>query len=625
VNDSYTQRVRSAGPWLERFGAPVLIVQLAGDAPSALVGWNRRAVHELALPDSVPPEGLPPEALPPPLGARLTAEVRGSNGEDEISFVIALQGEQHRWFQVILAPGPDDEEERDRAGFVVTLLELTALRGLEDEVARLERHNGALSEIARELCDGPYDEMQSALRRCLVAVGTALGCRRLDLVEVSTEPSRIDEWLEWTGPGVPPLRDALLDEDPQVLPWLVDGLREQPTLRVPRLDELPGLSAPVRIALRRARLGSMLVALVDTGPRTRGTLAASWAEAEGWGRDSVKLVGLVAELMSQALLRHRGERDGRLAAQNLQQELRRHRGTPSIVGLDRVRELIRRVAPTDTPVLIEGETGTGKELVANAIHSQSTRRSRTLLTVNGAAIPENLAESELFGHQRGAFTGAVRRHVGWFERADGGTIFLDEVGELSLAVQAKLLRVLQSGRVEPVGGERTRWVDVRVLAASNRDLWREVEEGRFRRDLYYRLAVFPLRLPPLRDRIDDLPPLVDELLSRFAPNRRVTLTDESMDSLRRYDWPGNVRELENVLQRALLVSNGHAELRPEHLTFVPRSRQAASDALEEVQRRHILDVLERCDWVVEAAARKLDIAPSTLRSRMQKLGIHRPS
>jgi DNA-binding NtrC family response regulator len=300
-------------------------------------------------------------------------------------------------------------------------------------------------------------------------------------------------------------------------------------------------------------------------------------------------------------------------------------------ALARVRELIARVAPTDATVLIQGETGTGKELAARALHAASGRRERALIAVNCAALPRDLIESELFGHEKGAFTGATAQRRGRFELADGGTLFLDEVGELSPEAQAKLLRVLQHGEFERVGGTRTLRVDVRLVAATNRDLRAEVAAGRLRQDLYYRLDVVPLHLPPLRQRRDDIEPLLRhfaERASRRLGRRFDGIAPAFLDWARAYDWPGNIRELENVVERALIVS-GETVLAASAVPLVPptaeRSAATFADAsLENVEREYIRRVLAATGDRIEGeggAAQRLGLNPSTLRGRLRKLGL----
>ncbi|PYI84134.1 MAG: Fis family transcriptional regulator [Verrucomicrobia bacterium] len=353
----------------------------------------------------------------------------------------------------------------------------------------------------------------------------------------------------------------------------------------------------------------------------------------------------------------------RLEAQNtyLQEEIRNEHNFGEIVGnscawLNVLRQ-VDQVAPADSTALIIGETGTGKELVARAVHDRSGRKARPLVKVNCGAISAGLVESELFGHVKGAFTGALANRDGRFKVADGGTIFLDEVGELPLETQVKLLRVLQEQEFEPIGSSKTVKVDVRIIAATNRDLGAAVADGKFRRDLYYRLNVFPIAVPPLRERASDVPLLVSFFLQRFAKKlgKPVKLVSEgTMRRLASYSWPGNIRELQNVIERAILLSPGDtlqlaADFCPLPTMTVPDARSLSTrptahkaaeipsasaptsavsiGAMEEVERRHIESVLAQTNWMIEGergAARILNLNPSTLRSRMKNLGIKRP-
>jgi transcriptional regulator with GAF, ATPase, and Fis domain len=292
---------------------------------------------------------------------------------------------------------------------------------------------------------------------------------------------------------------------------------------------------------------------------------------------------------------------------------------------------VEQVAPTDSTVLLLGETGTGKELIARAVHDLSPRSARPLVRVNCGAIPANLVESELFGHEKGSFTGALAKRIGRFELAEGGTIFLDEVGELPLDAQVKLLRVLQEREFERVGSGRSTKVNIRVIAATNRDLPAAVKAGSFRSDLLYRLNVFPIELPPLRNRSSDIPLFVRSFAGRLSKKfgkRLDQISQQTMDRLMHYAWPGNVRELENVIERAAILSPGPVLQVDEVL--LQSDRAAVSDTsytLEEVERTHITRVLQEVDWVVEGkqgASTRLALHPNTLRSRMQKLGIKKP-
>lgn len=339
----------------------------------------------------------------------------------------------------------------------------------------------------------------------------------------------------------------------------------------------------------------------------------------------------------------------RVETEYLREELKHLREGEDLIGnspaMRRVKRDIEQVAGTDAAVLILGETGTGKELIARAIHASSRRKDKPMVTLNCGAIPSTLIESELFGHEKGAFTGATQKRDGRFTLADGGSIFLDEIGELPLDMQVKLLRVLQEGEFEPVGSSRTRKVDVRVIAATNRDLHQAVLEAKFRADLYYRLNVFPLSVPPLRERNEDIPLLAAAFVGRFARRMgraNVSLTADDLDRLKSYDWPGNVRELQNVIERAVITSTGAtlnlaralpavqprpARSAPDDVPLREDDRIRTAQELEELERRNLLRALEACDWRVSGengAARKLGMNPSTLTSRMKALGLKRP-
>jgi formate hydrogenlyase transcriptional activator len=355
----------------------------------------------------------------------------------------------------------------------------------------------------------------------------------------------------------------------------------------------------------------------------------------------------VEEELTQALLEIRKLKE-QLNDENvyLREEVNLARHFSQIIGnsgpLTTALLQVEQVAATDSTVLITGETGTGKELLAHAIHSLSPRRDQPLVRVNCSTLPTTLIESELFGHEKGAFTGANARRVGRFELAHGGTIFLDEIGDLAPESQAKLLRVLQEQEFERLGSNRTVKVDVRVVAATNRNLEEMVREGKFRADLFFRLSVFPIHLPPLRERRGDIRALVSFFVNQFSQKmgkRIEVIPTDALEALERHEWPGNVRELKNVLEKAVILSNngklrltdglqviGKAEAKGEAVIEPKAARRV--ERLEEVEREHILEVMERTYWRVEGkygAAAILGLRPGTLRSRMKKLGIRRPS
>jgi transcriptional regulator with GAF, ATPase, and Fis domain len=409
---------------------------------------------------------------------------------------------------------------------------------------------------------------------------------------------------------------------------------------------------------------SCMVVPLCAGERRYGVLTLDRTRCETYPPDVVSLVEVYAQILALAIENARQRADlERLHAQEhafaatLQSELE---GAGMLArsespAMRRLLDRARQVARTATPVLVLGETGTGKERLSRALHRWSDRAERPFVTLNCAAIPEALLESELFGHVKGAFTGATRDRPGRFAIADGGTLLLDEIGELSLPLQAKLLRVLQEGTLQPVGSDTTRKVDVRVIAATHVELERAVQEGRFREDLYYRLAVFPLELPPLRERLEDLPALAEAMLEEQSARtgRRGRLTGEALDALRTYAWPGNLRELANVLERATILSRDGA-LRAADLDLPRRASRAGSSGAaspattstttsaaaattlaegplvtwEEAERAYLIRVLRHTKGKIYGtggAAEILGTKPSTLQSRMKKLGVERDS
>jgi len=398
------------------------------------------------------------------------------------------------------------------------------------------------------------------------------------------------------------------------------------------------------------------IAILDDKPMDRDARAIDLVKIFA-ARAAAELKRQRAEAELQSALQQVQTLQRKLEAENvyLQEEISKEHNFEEIVGNSRaimeVLDRVETVAPTDSTVLITGETGCGKELIARAIHSHGSRKHRPLVKLNCGAIPTGLVESELFGHMKGAFTGALERRTGRFELADGGTLFLDEVSELPPDTQVKLLRVLQEHEFEPLGSSRTIKVNVRIIAASNRDLEKAVQEGRFRADLYYRLNVLPIVLPPLRQRRSDIPLLTAFFVERFARQfgKQITgIAQDTMDLLARYDWPGNIRELQNVVERAVVLSRGPilklgADLLPAASAAMASTDDVAGlgldhhqlhdtigdpSSLEQVERRYIQSVLQKTDWVIEGergAAKILDLHPNTLRSRMKKLGIERSS
>ncbi len=380
-----------------------------------------------------------------------------------------------------------------------------------------------------------------------------------------------------------------------------------------------------------------------TRDRALGAITAASFRDEAFSHKDLELLAHVANQVAVAVenalaFEEIAELKNKLAEEKLylEDEIRSERNFEEIIGestgLKNILKQVETVAPTDSTVLIQGETGTGKELIARAIHNLSSRRERTFVKINCAAIPTGLLESELFGHERGAFTGAIAQKIGRFELADRGTLFLDEVGDIPLELQPKLLRVLQEQEFERLGGTRTTKINVRLVAATNRDLVQMVADREFRSDLFYRLNVFPVQVPPLRQRREDIPVLVRYFAQKYARQMKRTvdsISGETMTALTNYHWPGNIRELENLIERAVILSRGPvlevplAELREPAEQF-PDSVQT----MEASERDHILRTLKDTHWILagpNGAAARLGMKRTTLQSRMQKLGIQRPA
>ena len=450
----------------------------------------------------------------------------------------------------------------------------------------------------------------------------------------------------WTAHGYIPCSG----DDLAGMPWLLQRLSRNTVVAITSAADFPHAAADDRAAAERTGLAARLAVPVAVGARVLyGLMVAKRHRSSGWGDAFVERLRLAGEILGGGLERLRLTDALRVAQRDtpplteamladtlyLQQEARDQADADQIIGDSATLKLamarLSQVAPLDATVLLLGETGTGKELFARALHEHSRRRDRTLVRVNCTALPASLIESELFGHERGAFTGAVSMRQGRFELADGGTIFLDEIGDLAPELQMKLLRVLQEGEFERVGSSKTRKINVRVIAATHVDLEAAVSDGRFRADLYYRLSVFPITLPSLRERPDDIPQLVWFFIHRHqrALGRRITRVPPAvMEALQQHDWPGNVRELENVVERAMIRSvDGTLRLDDPlraDATALPRT---ASDTLAAVQRHHIERVLRDCGWRINGpgnAAVRLGLHPNTLRFRMKKLGVVLP-
>lgn len=499
----------------------------------------------------------------------------------------------------------------------------------------------------------PASEIDSAIDDVLEAAAAFMQADRAFVAQFSDDRRTFRPTHMWNADGIAYDERALELMTIEDIPWLMQLMLDRKPLICTSLDELPDEAASERAYAHAIGIRSSCIVPLEVGGHLIGNFGFDMIRTQRrWSEEEIERTYTMAELIASALHRKRQQNEierlqARLQAENiyLREEIRASLQAGEIVGnspaILNVLRQAETVAPTEASVLITGETGTGKELVARAIHGRSRRRERALVKVDCASLPETLIESALFGHVQGAFTGASRDSTGRFELADGGTILLDEIGELPLPLQTKLLRVLETGEFERVGSSETRTVDVRVIAATNRDLDRALAEGDLRQDLFFRLNVFPIHVPPLRERRDDISLLVWHLINMHQPRvgRRIeSVPHDVMASLRAYDWPGNVRELQNVIERALILSTG-SELRLDAVLAAPNSGTTggtgdgarptwgSSQRLVDLERSHILRVLEDCNWRIKGtgnAADRLGLAPSTLRFRMKKLGIERP-
>ena len=500
-----------------------------------------------------------------------------------------------------------------------------------------------LSHLSARFVNIPGNQVDVEIERGLELIAYFLVVDRAVLWKISPDDGRFYVTHSWSMPGIETLPARMGDDD---FPWIIECVRRGEPIVIPRMNDLPEVAIKEKRWAQRTGVRSVLAVPLMAGGSLVSVLALNVLRAErSWPSNLVPRLQLLGEVFLNAKERKRAEENLRQALseiERLKQQLERenlylreeisleheHKG---IVGKsDAIRnalDRVEKVAGTESTVLVLGETGTGKELIAYAIHNMSPRKGRVLVKVNCGALPPSLIESELFGRERGAFTGAMSRQMGRFEVADGSTIFLDEIGELPLEVQAKLLRVLEDGEFERLGSTKTIKVDVRVIAATNRDLPGEVRRGGFREDLYYRLNVFPVSVPPVRDRREDIPKLVWHFVKEFEKNMGKPIEkipEKYMRALQGYPWPGNVRELKNLVERAMILAKGSTL----HLELEEGKGRAGDEVrtLEEIERRHIIDVMEETGWRVRGeggAAEILGLKPTTLDSRMQKLGIKR--
>lgn len=531
---------------------------------------------------------------------------------------------------------PKNVEGRSSAGYL-------------DELETLVRFEELLTDLAAVFVNLPTHQVDAEVERGLALVAEFLDADRGGITQFSDDRKTMRLTHRYLRDGIAPHPHEVIDVENMFL-WYKQALETRGVAAMENLpEELPDEAAFERqFCVEQGIKSSIGIPLWTGKDEPDGYIGFVFIRHNRvWLPQCSERVHLIGQIFANVLRHKQAEESLQkayaeieqlkdlLAAENvyLKEEIKVESTYGDILGhseaMKAVMEKVQKVAGTDSTVLVHGETGTGKELAARAIHKLSRRASNPMIRVNCAAIPKTLIESELFGHEKGAFTGASSTRIGRFELADGSTIFLDEIGELPADMQAKLLNVLELQEFERVGGTKTLHVDVRVVAATNRDLAAEVREGNFREDLFYRLDIFPIEMPPLRQRREDISMLVWAFVQELSVKMGKiieTIPQKSMDQLQYYPWPGNVRELRNVIERSMILTTGkvlHVEM--------PQSSVSASKkqslGLEDVEKNHIMDVLSMTNWKVrgaKGAAELLDLKPSTLESKMQKLGIRRP-
>lgn len=530
---------------------------------------------------------------------------------------------------------PSEQPSRDNIG---TLLQLAESRA---EMLAFER---VISEVALTLVNLLPDQVDSKIENGLQDIADALGTDRVTLGRLDPNVDGLTVTHSWARSGIPTVPHKLAKE---MFPWLMSKIMKGEIVRVDSIDDLPADARMEREYMLSINMKSVLIVPLFSGGKVIGVSSTGcFHQKKEWDPEVISRFQLVGTVFSNALARKLADQDLQrafcqvkelkerleLEVVILRDEVEQGLGQTKVIGqssaIQNVLKKAKQVAETDSVVLILGETGTGKELIAATVHQWSRRKDRPMVKINCAALPATLIESELFGREKGAYTGALSREIGRFELADKSTILLDEIGELPLELQGKLLRVLQEGEFERLGSSRTLQVDTRVIASTNRNLHAMVKEGKFREDLFYRLNVFPIEVPPLRERREDIPALTWHILGDLG--RRMGRNVESvrastLKDFQDYQWPGNVRELRNIIERYLILRPGpifQAEA-PDHKDPAP----LAGDSLEQVECVHIRHVLEGTQWRVrgkDGAASILGLKPTTLEARMRKLHIARP-
>jgi formate hydrogenlyase transcriptional activator len=588
---------------------------------------------------------LLPDALEPIRAARLANFDQTSGSRLQASGVDFL-GRRKDGSQFVAEIGLQPVQSAEGVFVVATVVDITDRRRSE------ETHRAALDEqldfqrfvagLAFQFINVSAEMMPDAIRNGLGRICEQLRLDRSSFCGIASAGVPSDP-IAWAAAGIPPVGAHVADGER--FPWALERVLLGDVLALSTLDEIP--SETDRASHRAMGTKSSVTIPLSVGGRVVGALGFhAVREERSWPPEVLDRLKVIAGVCEQIVARLQRDEAVRAATQEVQRfrdelqaenvylkrEERERLGLTRVIGqsaaVRRVLEQIQQVAPTDATVLLTGETGTGKELFATHIHENGARRARAMVRVNCAAIPATLIESELFGREKGAFTGALARQAGRFELADHSTIFLDEIGDLPPDVQVKLLRVVEERTIERLGSPRPIAVDTRIIAATHRNLEQRVTEGTFREDLYYRLNVFPIHVPPLRERVEDIPLLVWRFVEEFckAFGKRIDSIDkDNLAALQQYSWPGNIRELRNAVERAMIVTTSRRLTIPSPHASAAASRR--SPKLADVEKEHIRAVLENTGWRIRgagAAADRLGLKPTTLETRMAKLGLRRP-
>lgn len=531
---------------------------------------------------------------------------------------------------------------RKLQGLMMDIASLTITQArLKERLVFEER----LARLSATFINLPSDQIDQEIEKGLEAIVTTLGSDRASLAQLDAAREELIITHSWSAPGIPTTPKHSVKD---VFPWIFKQVQKGNRIVISRIEDLPAEAEKERqYGLAVGQQASLIIPFWIGGKTAGGLATGCFHRERDWQPEVIQSFQLAAEIFANAIVRKQTEEGlkrasveiknlkDQLQRENLylRQEIKLEHCHSEVVGnseaIRRVLKQVEQVGPTDSTVLLLGETGTGKELLARNIHELSRRRARSMVKVNCAALPGSLVESELFGREKGAYTGALTREIGRFELADESTIFLDEIGELPLELQAKLLRVLQEGEFERLGSPRTIRVNARVIAATSRNLRAAVKEGKFREDLFYRLSVFPIQVPPLRAHKEDIPALVwhfiRELGSRMGRNIE-SAQSSTMDGFQKYSWPGNIRELRNIIERSLIIFPGEVFRAEMPIGDEGVRSLNASTRLQEVERSHILIILDETGWRIRGktgAAEVLGLKPSTLESRMKKLNISR--